>query len=225
MRRLHVPGYQTSKFVSGWSYLEKLGLDLLTSIESLSWMTELVFSASRLQKLTLGRLRINVNDDSSKLLFDQLSAAERLPALRESSISFTTLKGPALTRFVLRLGHSLCTLSLARVKIMSGTLTAFFREMRSNFPLLEHISVEWLREPKIPAAANALSWLDAKDIEILERTGRGFKLKYVKYPSRPSVYGAKYCGPGIDKALDVLARATAVIPRFENVVKQGSTSQ
>ena len=210
MKRLHIPefpGSQRSRFISGWGHLEELILEYTMSVESLSLTTGLVLSAPYLQKLKLGPGFESHDDESSDSFFERLSAAEGLPALRELSISGVQTTGPILARFVFRFGPSLCTLSFWHVMITShDTWAAFFRAMRSNFPLLEHISVEHLKELQLPKTRIIFPLLD-KDNGVPDTGGRKFDLKYKSLRRQQMVIGAKYSGPGVDMALEVLARS------------------
>jgi hypothetical protein len=83
-KRVRIPelsGSQNSSFKSRWSHLEALFLGITLSVESVSLLTGLVLLASHLQKLEVGP---GFDDDEypSDALFEPLSAADRLPALR-----------------------------------------------------------------------------------------------------------------------------------------------
>jgi hypothetical protein len=63
-----------------------------------------------------------------------------------------------------------------------NTWADFFRAMKGNFPLLEHISVQELREELLPKN-DIIFPLLGKDSEIPETGGRKFDLKYPMYHS------------------------------------------
>ena len=215
MKRLHTPdfpGSQSSGLISGWRHLEELVLEYTISAESLSLTMGLVLFAPHLQTLKIGP-RFSDDGSASGLFFERLSASDALPAVRELSISGVTITGPTLTRFILRFGRSLCTLSFQHVMITSpDTWATLFLTMKSNFPLLKHLRVQHLNELQRPKARIIFPLLE-KDNEVPETGGRTFELKYKtlyrQQQQQQMVVGAEYSGPGVDMALEVLARAAS----------------
>jgi hypothetical protein len=108
--------------------------------------------------------------------------------------------------------------------------------MRSSFPLLEYISVQFLRE-RLPSNVDSIIPISndynpmidlivfpllGEDTEVPETGGRRFDLKYKLPRRRRFILGAEYSGPRVDMALEVLAKSACWLRlakvRFPNLL-------
>jgi len=201
-KRLHILQYRKPEFRTAWAHLQELSLEQTMTSDTFDWAMELVLCAINLQKLTL-----DFEFDHSTSFIDRLSSADTLPGLQELKLSCVNVTEEIILRFLLHFRDSLRALSFWLVSIESGgTWVSVFRKLRSDFPLLESICVNHLKEFKKENRRIMFPALSDNPV-VPGSQGRRFNLVDKKYKGKPRIFGVSYSGPGMDVALEILVRS------------------
>ena len=211
--RLQMPLSQTPKFVEAWSQIEELAFDFAITSDQWNWVLDLISSAPKLRKLSLGFYEADTS------FTQRLSSLNELNRLEELSLGSARVTVDAITSLLLKNRDTLHSLSLQYTTLDGeGTWSTVFENMRSQFPQLQNIILFWLKEgtnndrrfffelfkyPVIPGSeVRGPSGRMKYDSRRIESMADPVRLRY--WGTRQSVAGIEYHGKEIDQVLSAL---------------------
>lgn len=202
MRRLPPLALRHPGFTSAWSHLEHFFLDQHLTLESFPLLLDLILSAPDLKTLSLN---LSCQDLSAGFI-NELALSESLPRLQQLGLSRTLVQANDLQTILYRLADSLRALDLNHVNVMSGgSWDAVFGSLKTGFPLLETLSLSYLRVASpdcefitFPAIEKKLKNLQSSIL------AQKCKLIYSDGKAAQDLVGIEYSGPDISSLLDIL---------------------
>ena len=201
---LQVPLYRQPTFRTAWAHLQELCLEYSMTLGTFDWAKDLILHTTGLRKLSLD-FEFN---HSYSFLGSLLSSAHILQGLQDFRLGCAHITVDMLSSFLLYARDSLRAVSFRDVYVFRGTWVAILRELRSNFPPLERISVDWLKEYRSRGKINIEFPTLSENPVVPNSQGRKFTLRYNEWKGVERVLGPSYHGrAGMDAALEILAKS------------------
>ena len=203
-KRLQMALYSQPAFRSAWAHLQELCLDFSMMPDTFDWAKDLILHTTSLRKLSLHF----EFDHSASFLGGLLSSAHLLQSLEDFRLGCAYITVDTLSSLLLHFRDSLRAVSFRHVCVNSGTWVTILRELRRSFPLLESISVDWLKEYSYEERIHIMFPTLSDNLVVPDSQGRKFTLKYKKWKGAERVWGVSYHGrAGMNAALEVLAKS------------------
>jgi hypothetical protein len=223
-KRLEGVLYRSPGFTNAWTHLQELCLDQRMLSGTFDLMLELVLHATNLRRLSLkldhdhptsyaGR---GVLNNESISFINRISSADSLFRLEDLSISHMTLTEECLSKLLCRFCDSLRILSFSWVRLKGGgTWASLIRGIRSQLPLLESISVSFLRQQRFDGVMCGYILYTAlgEDPVVPSTNGLSFDLLHHRFQRYDEIMGTRYKGPNIEAALEILAESAVLWQR------------
>jgi hypothetical protein len=205
-KQLQMPLYHHPQFRKAWAHLEELRLQHTTRSDTFDWAMDLLSHAPSLRKLSL-------DFDytfSASFLSRSVSFAHISKGLQDLRLGHAHITVDLLSNLLLKSRDSLRALSFWRIYTEHGsTWVTVFRDLRDKLLHLESISLFGLGgdgSSQIRTPLVMFPTLHA-DLAVPGSQGRKFQLRYKKWKGEQRVIGASYQGPGMDAALEILAKS------------------
>lgn len=198
--QLHLQTYQTPKFKSAWARLQQVSIHHPQE-EDFDLTVNLISSATGLRRLSL-----HIGNDDE--LLDNLSSCDKLPMLQELHLEQVRWASPeTLSRFLLRFGQTLRSLSVHNSWVEGNTWEPIFSLLRSDFPLLRTITLQKIK------IHGYLGWRWVVFPKLYENpsppdlNGGSFVITEKITPGRKPSTQISYSGQEMDMALDILTKS------------------
>ena len=188
--------------------MQELVLDQSLRPATFAWTLDLVLHAVRLRTLSL-----DLGLDHDNLLTERLCAADSTPRFLESlSLSRGHTTMAQLSQLIEQSRGTLCALTLRLVSISRfGDWPILLGRLRSLAPLLESISVNWLRAyDEEPCTFLMFPGL-VSDHVVPGSGGRSVTWMTKKWKGEKRILRASYRGPNVGEALAMLVKAADTI--------------
>ena len=206
--KLPVAQCRQPSFLHAWANIQQLVLELDSTHETFVWALDLVLHATNLRMLSLG-----LGFDHSEAFIKRLCAADSaLRSLESLSLARCHMTMAHLSQLTERCHGTLRELSLQQMSIslVSDWPIALGR-LSSQAPLLESISVHWLWGYRDVSRTHVTFPSVVSDHIVPGSKGRNMTWTTKRWKGDQRVFGVKYRGPCVSKALEMLVRAAEPI--------------
>ena len=195
-------------FLHAWAHVRELVLEYKLTPETFAWSLDLVLHATRLRVLSLG-----LCFDESQAFIERLCAADSaLRSLESLSLAACHMTMAQLSQLTGQCHGTLHALSLHHVSISHvSDWPIVLGRLNNQAPLLESISVNWLSAYGNEPLAHVTFPSLVSDHVVPGSKGRSMTWTTKKWKGEQRVFGVKYRGPCVGKALEMLVRAAEPI--------------
>lgn len=203
MRRLPPLLHRQPGFLSAWSHLEELSIDQYLTQESFPFLCDLVISASNLRCLSLS---LSFHELSAGFIHE-LASSDSLPSLQQLRLSRSFVEANDLKSLIRRLSGSLRVLDLQSISFISDdSCDSIFEELKSDLPVLQSISLGFLRANKPVCRVLTFPALRTEPF-IASLPGKKCEVAYLDDKSLSFAIGVKYSGVDLSDVLEMLYMA------------------